>query len=168
LGGLLFGGVEFYSRVGFERFIAERVAALGSGQPTVYTVAMGGHITNGETCAGCATAIVSTPTQAALTGGTATLLVFELRTTAQGMVVSAVLGGPVDDLAGPAIRGGRYQHLLFETFSGPAPSPTAPAVGTGSSPASSVAGVATAGVLLLAFGIGLCWSTQVARRLIRS
>lgn len=129
-GGVLFGGVEFYGPSEFEAFIAGRAAALGPGELTLYTIASGGHITNARQCDGCATAVVSTPANAAFPGGLATLLVYEFEPVGGVLRVTAVLGGTVDDLARPAIEGGQYGHLLFERV-GAAASPKPPAVGTG-------------------------------------
>ncbi|MEJ5221287.1 MAG: hypothetical protein WHT63_04690 [Tepidiforma sp.] len=128
-GAPMFGGVESFGRAGFEAFVAERVAALGPGELTLYTIAWGGHLTSARTCPGCATAVVSTPANAAIPGGVATVLLLEFERIGGELRVTAVLGGLVDDLARPAIKGGRYGHLLFEPVGAPGPRP--PVVGTG-------------------------------------
>jgi hypothetical protein len=148
-GGLLFGGVEFYGEDGFATFVAGRIEALGPGKLTLYTIASGGHITNARTCSGCASAVVSTPANAAIPGGVATLLIFEIEPVGGTLMVSAVLGGAVDDLARPAIEGGQYGHLLFERVE--APSPTPPAVGTGNgSTGAPIRSAVLAGMLAVA------------------
>lgn len=164
MGGLLFGGAEFYGRPAFEAFVAERVGALGPGELTLYTIASGGHITNARECDGCATAAVSTPANAAIPGGVATVLLFEFEPVGGALRVTAVLGGTVDDLARPAIEGGQYGHLRFERVGGAA-SPTPPAVGMGASGADSppklpmAAGALLAGGLVMA-GAAAAWARR--------
>ena len=158
-GGVLFGGVEFYGAEGFAAFISAQVAALGPGQLTPYTIAHGGHITDARTCDGCATAVVSTPTQAALHGGMATLLIFEIEPVDGKLVVSAVLGGTVDDLARPAIEGGQYGHLLFEPVGDASPKP--PAVGTAGDRGGSRSPLALIAGIVLVAGVALAVALRV-------
>lgn len=167
-GGLLFGGAEFYGRRAFEAFVAERVAALGPGGLTLYTIASGGHITNARECDGCATAVVSTPANAAIPGGVATVLLFEFEPVGEALRVTAVLGGTVDELARPAIEGGQYGRLRFERVGGAA-SPTPPAVGLGAPGADSPSKLPIAAVALLAAGLLMAGAARVwSRRRIES
>jgi hypothetical protein len=166
-GAPLFGGVESFGRAGFEAFVAERVAALGPGELTLYTIAWGGHLTSARTCPGCATAAVSTPANAAIPGGVATVLLLEFEPIGGELRVTAVLGGLVDGLARPAIKGGRYGHLLFEPVGAPGPRP--PVVGTGGEqsalqPRSSMSTGVIAGATLLVAAVGTLWVWRARRR----
>jgi hypothetical protein len=166
-GAPLFGGGEFYGRQAFEAFIAERVAALGPGELTLYTIAWGGHLMSARTCPGCATAAVSTPANAAIPGGMATVLLLEFEPIGGELRVTAVLGGLVDDLARPAIKGGRYGHLLFEPVGAPGPRP--PVVGTGGEgsnlqPRGSTSTAVIAGAAAVVAAVSTLWVWRARRR----